>query len=384
MALERQQIAFASQHADPSLLVMTVPSEMTAGGISIQAFAVPLDARRGGVLLALPTGLFPLSLTSPTAGFEDEDMIGPSTIIDVDMVDEDDLGNVYAPGFQSSIYVGDFANSVLAMLREYDLVTDSLSDIIPFSEGYPTALPSAPELLSAALSWASSEAGRVHFYSAREEPDPSSKSTPPKKAAAKRVTTAVLAEQVASLSAQVALLTASRPAEPPPQTGGTIPGLPQRSSAIHVPGPSGLAGTNPPKVPPVSHGLSTPARTSPAKALQLIGPPPRTRMSPILALQDEHQEPLKAPPETIENSLSQQSAALTALVSHIIQGGEGLGLEAQGSTGVASSSTRGTIKRDQLQHSLAKGQSSFFLMLQQQICRRLHPSQTIPKTEDEA
>ena len=107
-------------------------------------------------------------------------------------------------------------------------------------------------------------------------------------------------------------------------------------------------------------------------------------MSPILALQDEHQEPLKAPPETIENSLSQQSAALTALVSHIIQGGEGLGLEAQGSTGVASSSTRGTIKRDQLQHSLAKGQSSFFLMLQQQICRRLHPSQTIPKTEDEA
>ena len=48
MALERQEVAFASQHADPSLLVMTVPSEMTAGGISIQAFAVPLDARREG------------------------------------------------------------------------------------------------------------------------------------------------------------------------------------------------------------------------------------------------------------------------------------------------------------------------------------------------
>ena len=136
------------------------------------------------------------------------------------MVDEDELGNVYSPGFQSSVYVGDFAHSVLARLREYreyDPVTDSLSDIMPFSEGFPTGFPSAPELLSAALSWASSEAGRVHFYSAREEPDLTTKGPPPKKAGAKRITAAVLAEQVASLSAQVALSV-----ESPPKTGGTV------------------------------------------------------------------------------------------------------------------------------------------------------------------
>ena len=82
-------------------------------------------------------------------------------------------------------------------------------------------------------------------------------------------------------------------------------------------------------------------------------------------------------------ALSQQSAALTALVSHLIQGGDSFGLEASGSTGASSSSTRGTLKREQLQQSLATGQSRFFMMLQQQICRRLQPSNVVPRTEEE-
>ena len=395
--MERRQINFASQHQDPSLLVLTVPAEIAVGGEEISALATPLDARRGGLLLAIPCGLIAESALAPAGGFTDDTLLGPSHEFEMDMFEEDEGGNVFGTGVKGPVLVADFNNAVLPLLREYDPVTDSTEEIFSFVEANPTAMPSAAELLSVALEWAASDsASRVHFYSAREEPAvskalaSSGKQPAPKKAGAKRVTTAGLAEQLMALTAQVALLQATQDEQ---KVAQDVPPLPVQKKQVFVDpagGPSDIVlGGGLHKMPPVSLGLSPPAQrvSTPAKALQLLGPPPKTRMSPgpqfPVEKLDEPVDPLKAPPEHLENTLSQQSAALTALVSHLIQGGDTMGLEASGVAGASSSSTRGTLKREQLQQSLATGQSHFFMMLQQQICRRLQPSNVVPRTEDE-
>ena len=201
------------------------------------------------------------------------------------------------------------------------------------------------------------------------------------------MTTAILAEQLNALSAQVALLASEREEQ---QNKQPVPPLPTRPQAFVDPA-TGRGDLGPAvaqrKMPPLSQGLATPARTTPAKALQLLGPPPKTRMSPLSmaspVLADEPRDPLRAPPDPTEQALAQQSAALTALVSHLIQGNDPFGLDPSSSSGVPSSSTKGTQKREQLQQALAVGQSNFFMMLQQQLCRRLQPSNTVPKTEEE-
>ena len=141
-------------------------------------------------------------------------------------------------------------------------------------------------------------------------------------------------------------------------------------------------------MPAVSLGLQTPVVSKTAsKALQMLGPPPKTRASPVisglgLGQFDEPYDPVSAPAETPDQILSQQAVALNALVSHLVQGGDGLSLDFH-SGGASSSSTKGTIKREKLQQDLASRQSSFFLALQQQIFRRLNPSAVLPRTEEE-
>ena len=111
---------------------------------------------------------------------------------------------------------------------------------------------------------------------------------------AKRVTNATLAEQVAALSAPVALLSARQEAGPK-----ETPKLPQASQAsfatpVAEPGPLGATGYR-------SAGLQTPARITPAKALVLIGPPPRVR---DLAIPDEPLDPLRAPKDPTQPAIS--------------------------------------------------------------------------------
>ena len=310
--------------------------------MEIQALAIPLVSRRKGMMLAVPIGLLKESLLSLSGVVEEDALIGPSQVFEVDMITEDEFtGATVAAGFKSDVQVVDFPNDILNYLKEYDPVTDSTEDITGFHEAHPQAIPSSSELLALVLSWAESEAlSRVHFYSAREEPVGKTPQTP-KKAPAKRLTNAALAEQVSQLSVQVSLLLASQAkanTEPEPaQVRSTTPVIPVREAGALVP-------TGPvPKMPPVSLGLQTPGpHLPPAKALQ------------------------------------QQAVALNALVSHLIQGGDSLH-----SGGASSSTARGTVKRERLQQELAARQSTLFLALQQQIFRRLHPSAVLPRTEEE-
>ena len=80
-------------------------------------------------------------------------------------------------------------------------------------------------------------------------------------------------------------------------------------------------------------------------------------------------------------ALSQQSAALMALVAHLIN--QGSGLDFGGVSGAATSSTKGRTRREKMQQDLAARKSSFFLQVQQKIFKKLHPSKLLPKTEEE-
>ena len=115
-----------------------------------------------------------------------------------------------AAGFKGEVAVVDFSNDILSeflsCLRDYDPVTDATEEVLGIHETNPQAIRAAAELL--ALGLKSETAARTHFYSARDEPVHKVAAVP-KKAAAKRLTTAVLAEQISSLSAQVALLAAA-------------------------------------------------------------------------------------------------------------------------------------------------------------------------------
>lgn len=109
-------------------------------------------------------GIFQEEFLSPLGGFSEDALLGPSTTFEVDIIlEEDELGNVFSSGFKSEVLVADFTNSVLPFLREYEPVTDSLIDVVSFSENAPNAMPAAQELLSMALTWATGADGRVHF-----------------------------------------------------------------------------------------------------------------------------------------------------------------------------------------------------------------------------
>ena len=215
--------------------------------------------------------------------------------------------------------------------------------------------PCMQKFLVPALDWARNELeGRVLFYSAREEPDVPETlvAAAPKKAATKKISNAALAEQVFSFSAQMKMLLRQQSvmtSGPPPKN----PGTPSRAAGFVVE-QAAIAPCF--KMPPVSQGLLSPAKVGRAPAA-LVGPHPKGASGRTKGI-------------TAVTALSQQSAALTALVSHMA-----------GVPGIISSSTKGTVKRERMQQDLAARRSTFFLQVQQQVFKKLNPSKLLPKTE---
>lgn len=122
----------------------------------------------------------------------------------------------------------------------------------------------------------------------------------------------------------------------------------------------------------------------------LLGPPPKTKQ-PSTTLGLPETKPVE---ETVTNEadngqpgwvniLTQQGAALTALVAHLASGDALTDLQASSSSSGLSVSTKGVARRERLQGDLASRSSQFFLQVQQQLHKRLHPSQLVPKTEEE-
>lgn len=362
---------------EPTLIVWRVPDEFT-GVKDRQSFVIPVLAREGGFLFAVPSSLLGDTVLLDAA-LEEHGLLGPSNQFHSELIEEDDDGQPTQVGASVNFTVIDVGADVLKTCREYDPVTDASETILPFDEDLPGALPTVTDVLDDIKSWIENAAsGRMTFLSAREEPDPP-KATP-KKATSRKVTTAVLSEQLGLLMSQVKVL-AEQQEEMKRQQ------LPMSATPVG----GGDPGSTRAGMPSVSAGMTAPPLGAVKKAMGLLGPPPKTKQpSTTLGLPDT-----KPVEETVTNEadngepgwvniLTQQGAALTALVAHLASGDALTDLQASSSSSGLSVSTKGVARRERLQGDLASRSSQFFLQVQQQLHKRLHPSQLVPKTEEEA
>eukprot|EP00435_Cladocopium_sp_Y103_P058885 s1903_g20.t2 len=354
---------------------------VAAGGEPLSTLALPLLRRQGGMLLAFPCGVIDPDAFAKSPADEDQ-MLGPArTFEGLALYEEDEVEagglQVVPTGAACPVIVCDVLDSILIYLRDFDPVTDSHVDLVPFDEARPAAVPLHAEIAPLALEWARSEVeGRVLFYSAREEQENPPRISAPlgKKAQSKRVTTATLAEQVSALSAQMTLLMKQQAVANGPGPG--TPGQPYQAA-------SNISTAC--RMPPVRQMLAPPPRATGTAKLALLGPPPKIRATPAQA-----PLPPEEPYDVLEGGvdhdptasvLSQQSAALTALVAHLVNQ-EG-GLDLSGAPGSSMSSTKGTMRREKMQQELAGRKSTFFMQVQQQIYKKMRPSKLLPKTEEE-
>ena len=382
MALDKKKLRLAIR-GQPGLLVISISREFSASGDDTDALCMPLMTRQGGLLLAIPFAALDQQALLDGLTDEESGMIGPNKMLEADLLAEDEEGSVVSLGRKCKFYVVDFTDDVLLTLRDYDQNLDEMSSILPFDADDIYAAPDLSGVIDRIREWASNEnmGPRAAFYSAREEPEPSiANGGPPKKAQAKRVSTAALLERVEALAAQVQLL--QSPMQP------TLP-----AAATPVAEPLGGIMLATPKMARLSDALGkAPGVPAVAKAAALLSPPPRQRSrvpkpapmaTPAKAMiEDEPYTTYDQPQDFMMQTLNQQSSALTALVAHLTTGGDGL-LELGSTSSSSATGTRGLQRRERLIAELAGGSSTFFLQFQQQLYRKMNPSVPAPKTEEE-
>ena len=156
-----------------------------------------------------------------------------------------------------------------------------------------------------------------------------------------------------------------------------------------TPAAAQLGATTAPKLPSLSAGYANQPSGSVQKALSLVGPPPRTKAAVenrVVSGAEKVEPGTSQDVGALETSsmvaaITQQSAALTTLVAHLASGDALTDL--QGNTSSSSVSTKGVARRERMQQDLANRSSQYFLQVQQQIFKKLHPSKVCPKTEEE-
>ena len=394
LGMEKQSLRFASD-GDPSLLTLEVPSEYSRSGDAVACVAFPVLARRGGLTLAVPLSAFDPEKLVDELQRSEEGMVGPSKSFVTDLVVEDDSGNPVVSEHRCRFLVVDFDDSVLPLLSEFNAETD-FDRTVPFDADVPGGVPVADGLAEEVRAWAGGlNVGRVVFYSAREETDAPGAKSPgavPKKDTPKKVTNAMLVEQISQLAAQVQAISAMQQASVPPPAKSVAAALDPGVGA-------GIA----PKMPSVigtlagGDALMLPDPGLLGQASKAVGLPPRIRPAPKVPSFPARPLTLDPAPaeevavsgggalssDPVMNALAQQSTALTALVAHLTSNQDPLqDLHLTGGSGAASS-TRGVQKREKLQSELANGQSQFFVQVMQQMHRRLNPARPVPMTEED-
>lgn len=212
------------------------------------------------------------------------------------------------------------------------------------------------------------------------QPDPMANGGPPKKAPARRVTTAALQDRVEALSAQVQLLLG--------QNAPKAPATPV-AAASHV---VEIRASNSKTVrcteskywrrrPCEGSCPSVSASSSEVWCSQSI---PCCSQAWTCYVRGRALHFLRSASGNMLMALSQQSSALTALVAHLTAGGGDPLLDfGSSSSSSSSTSTRGLLRREKLIADLSAGSSTFFLQFQQQLFRKMNPSMVAPKTEED-
>ena len=380
-------LRYASQ-GEPNVLVWQVPASITTTSSEEQCFVLPVTGRGGGLLIAIPKGVVSEEALLDANLLEDDGIVGPSKEFEAELLEEPEEGAPFRTGVRCPFLVLDVSAEVLPLLREYDPVTDMHEVVRPFSEDRPQDLPEVRDVLEEVTLWISSiTEGRLNFYSAREEPVPTASS---KKPAPKRITNNQIASQLAALAAQVQLLASQQEVMQKAQNAKSSDHL--APSAGHVPD-RGLGIYPTSKIPALSASLGAVPQTTAKQLTGLIGPPPKTKSLaevPNVLSVDPPAElgstPLQAPEssdmQNIVSAISQQSLAITHLVSHLTSGDAIADLQSGGSTGV-STSTKGVARRERMQADLASRSSSYFLQVQQQMFKRMFPARVVPSSVEE-
>ena len=380
-------IRYANQ-GEPSLLVWKVPAGFCASSSEEQCFVLPVISRGGGVLIALPLGVLSDETILDANLLEGDGIVGPNKEFEAELMEESEEGTSSRTGSRCSFLVLDVSAEALPLLREYDPVTDMHENIRLFSEERPQDLPEVRDVLEEVTSWiASVSEGRLNFYSAREEPVPAPST---KKPQPKRITNNQIASQLAALASQVQLLASQQEVLKKNQAAQSS-GLPAPSAGPVQDRGLGIYPTS--KIPALSASLGVVPQTTAKQLSGLIGPPPKTKQIvevPVVAGVDPQAElgtiPTQAPEgsdmQNIVSAISQQSLAITHLVSHLTSGDAMTDLQAGGSTGV-SMSTKGVARRERMQADLASRSSSYFLQVQQQMFKRMFPARVVPSSIEE-
>ena len=380
-------IRYANQ-GDPNLLVFKVPPQFTASSSDEQCFVLPVVGRGGGLLIAIPNGVVSDEALLDAALLEDDGLLGPSKEFEAELLEESEEGLPFRTGSKCTFLVVDVSSEVIPLLREYDPVTDMTEIIRPFLEEKPFNLPEVRDVLDNVTAWITSVTeGRLNFYSAREEPTPPAAS---KKAAPKRVTTNQIASQLADLAAQVQLLASQQAAMKQSQTTKAAD-VPASSAGLVPDRGLGIYPTS--KIPALSANLGGTPQVTAKRLTGMIGPPPKAK-PPAEVLGVPNVDPPAelgnvptqvADPSDMQNivsAISQQSVAITHLVSHLTSGDALADLQSGSTTGV-STSTKGVARRERMQAELASRSSTYFLQVQQQMFKRMFPARMVPTNMEE-
>ena len=189
---------------DPSLLVVSIPANVAADGEDTESYAIALEFRRGGLLLAMPPDVLSAQILQDGQLGAEDSLFGPNSKFSSPLVEEAEDFSLVPTGIEAESVVVDVNDDVLGFCREYDPVTDSLTT-------NPSSLPDVIVLLSKAKTWLEERHDeRSGFYTAQEDPvnpPKAAQNVATKKAnAAKRITNIMLSEQLGALTAQLTLL----------------------------------------------------------------------------------------------------------------------------------------------------------------------------------
>ena len=387
--MRKSQLKFVAAGEDSLLCVFDPPIDTIQDDLPGACVCIPIMSREGFFLLAVPSDFFKNEvLQEAMPGLDEGNALGPSQELTGFLLEEDEAGVEHKIEVPTKFLLLDVNDNALNAMREYDVLSDPQLTIQPFDVDRPQAIVDVKGALPDILSWVENTVGgqRLNFYSAREEQEHAAQPKAPKKAAAqtKKVTTAMLVQQMAAMAEQIQALASRQESmmqsqQPPNGYASPAAGLPLEA---------GVAA----RLPPVSAGFGGPPPSGVPKVAQVIGPPPKVRapipQRPQVEVPDtgERLEDMSCPPQTGQDTMAaaimQQSVALTSLVAQLTSGDPITDLTSSGSGG-QSLSTKGVARREKMQQDLASGSSNYFLQLQQQLFRKMHPTKPLPKTDQE-
>lgn len=376
------------------------------GDVSQQTcIAIVVMKRIGGLLVAVPLDFFGAEDKVNMNMLGEACAVGSRTSLTVPAEREKEGGG-REPVEDIDVLVFDLDASMAGHLTAVSSVTEEAQDLMMcFVEEDASIAPEPDGLLRLVREWVEVQAAdstNLGFYSAveaqeeeevvPETPKPGRRKEPkdPTTPKPKRVTTALLAEQLQGLMDAI------------PKLSEQVVEMQEAQAKMREEMLVKVSAPPPrPSQMPISAGL--PMAPAISGVAQMLGSPPRVKPGPSLPLglpatakstvlrkgldsqlnTQEQAEEIEEPGSVLATAVLEQSRALTSLVSHLQQGSDPLLGGPADSSGLSLSS-KGAAQREKLQLQLASRSGGFCLAVLQNAVRKLKPAARLPMSLEEA